>query len=131
MLLNSFLIIVNFKKWRQDNWLCLEHESLYIFGNKVSKGHIQKASCNVLSSVANSINHEIMVWHFRLGHPSFPYLKKLLSSLFRNKNLRVISLWVLQVSKHCWNSYVSQPYKKSHHFCSYIVIYGDHPILAT
>ena len=64
-----------------------EHEGLYIFGNKASKGHTQKASCNVISSFTNSSDHEIMVQHFRLGHPSFPYLKKLLPSLFGNKNL--------------------------------------------
>ena len=69
-----------------------EHEGLYVFGNKASKGHTYKASCNVLSSFTNYSDHEIMVCLFRLGHPSFPYLKILLLSLFKNKNLRVISL---------------------------------------
>ena len=62
-----------------------DHEGLYVFGNKASKGHTHKASCNVLSSCTNSSDHEIMVWLFRLGYPSFPYLKKLLISLFKNK----------------------------------------------
>ena len=29
---------------------------------------------------------EIMLWHYRLGHPSFKYLNKLFPLLFKNKN---------------------------------------------
>ena len=93
-----------------------EHEGLYIFGNKALKRHTQNASRNVLSSFTNSNDHEIMIWHFRLGHPSFPYLKKLLPLLFRNKNLESFHCEFYQLSKHCRNSYVSQPYKKSQPF---------------
>ena len=93
-----------------------EHEGLYIFGNKASKGHTQKVSVNVLSDFTNSTDHEIMVCHFRLGHLSFPHLKKLLPSLFRNKNLESFHCESCQLSKHLQNSYVSQTYKKNSYF---------------
>ena len=108
-----------------------EHEGLYIFGNKAAKGQTHKASCNVLSSFTNSNDHEIMFWHFRLGHPSFPYLKKLLPSLFKNKNLKSFHCEFYQLSKHCWNSYVHNLIKNLILLRSYIMIYGDLPILAT
>ena len=45
--------------------------------NKTAQGY----SGNI-SSI--SAHEQIMLWHFRLGHPSFPYLKHLFPDLFKN-----------------------------------------------
>ena len=43
--------------------------------NKIAQG---------LSSISSlSIRDQIMVWHYRLGHPSFSYLKHLFPMLFQ------------------------------------------------
>lgn len=42
------------------------------------------------SSSVPSIS-EIMSWHFRLGHPSFFYLKHLFPHLFINKKIHLLS----------------------------------------
>ena len=56
-----------------------------------------------------------MLWHYRLGHPSLMYLKKLFPSLI-NKNSFEFQCEVCQLSKYVRNSYPSQPYKSSHPF---------------
>ena len=37
-------------------------------------------SCNVGSFL---VREQIMIWHFRLGHPSFAYLRHLFPTLFQ------------------------------------------------
>ena len=56
-----------------------------------------------------------MLWHYRLGHPNFVYLRKLFPSLI-NKNSENLQCGVCQFSKHVRNSYPFQPYKSSHLF---------------
>ena len=55
--------------------------------------------------------NEIMLWHFRLGHPNFQYLKHLFPSLFRNKD--VFQCEICQLAKHQHSSYLPQSYKPS------------------
>lgn len=59
---------------------------------------------------------EIMLNHYRLGHPNFLYLEKLFPSLFKDKNSKFFQCEVCQFSKHVRNSYPNLPYKKSHPF---------------
>ena len=55
-----------------------------------------------------------MLWHFRLGHPNFQYLKHLFPSLFNNKD--VFQCDICQFAKHQHSNYPSQPYKASKPF---------------
>ena len=57
-----------------------------------------------------------MLWHYRLGHPNFVYLQKLVPSLFRNKNPKEFQCEICQFSKHARTPYSIQQYKKSHPF---------------
>lgn len=75
-----------------------------------NKGH--NISCVVSSHNKDSA---IMLWHYRLGHPNFVYLKKLFPSLF-NKDPLSLQCEVCQFSKHVRNSYPYQSYKPTHPF---------------
>ncbi|KAL5808353.1 hypothetical protein ACOSQ3_029044 [Xanthoceras sorbifolium] len=65
---------------------------------------------------SSSNNSEIMLYHYRLGHPNFLYLEKLYPSLFKNKNPESLQCEICQFSKHVRNSYHNTPYKTSHPF---------------
>jgi len=41
-----------------------------------------------------------LLWHFRLGHPSFGYLKHLFPVLFKNKDLDSLQCEICQLAKH-------------------------------
>ena len=43
---------------------------------------------------------KIMLWHHRLDHPSFPYLKSLFSYLFKNKDPCSFQCENFQIAKH-------------------------------
>ena len=63
-----------------------EMEGLFVLGEEVEK--ISKAlQCE------SSFSSEIMLWHSRLVHPCFAYLKKLCPSLFLSKNVNWLSMW--------------------------------------
>ena len=51
--------------------------------------------------------NNVMLWHYRLGHPSFPNMKNLFSSLYNNKDPSSFQCVVCQVSKHIM--YLFQP----------------------
>ena len=84
-----------------------EYEGLYYFEKDILvKGQAQTVSCNSLSR-----KQEVLLWHCRLGHPSFPYLQHLFPSLFENKDF--FQCEVCQVAKHKQASFPSQNYKAS------------------
>lgn len=57
-------------------------DSLYYFDDNL---FINKQALGLSSSMSSIFVHDqIMFLHLRLGHPSFPYLKHLFSSLFKN-----------------------------------------------
>ena len=56
---------------------------LYLLREEVSRQQSQNVSCAV--SGINKIS-AIMLWHYRLGHPSLMYLKKLFPSLINKKS---------------------------------------------
>jgi hypothetical protein len=58
----------------------------------------------------------VMLWHYRLGHPNFVYLEKLLPSLFINKSSKTFSCEICQFSKHTRSNYPSITYKSSKPF---------------
>ena len=116
-LLNSLLHIVNFSYCEFQD-LCSgkkigsarEVDGLYYFEEDVSLcGEAQAAN----NEVTFSIEDEIMLWHLRLGHPSFSYLQHLFPLLFKNKNPSLFQCEICVLSKHHRASFPSQPYKKS------------------
>ena len=90
-----------------------EYGGLYYFTseNTLSK-QIQKPHCSSLFSVS----YEIMLWHFRLGHPSFSYLKHLFPSMFQNKNIDLLQCEVCQLAKHKRSSFPTLKYNPSKPF---------------
>ena len=63
-----------------------------------------------VASMSVSSTKEIMLWHHRLGHPSFSYLKCLFPSLFDNKNSISLDCEICQLAKHTCTSLFSKPY---------------------
>ena len=61
-------------------------EGLYVLKGAASS---YKAA---LSSQISSTDDKVMLWHSRLGHPSFGYLERLFPSLFTNKKVDSIHL---------------------------------------
>ena len=54
-------------------------DGLYFFEDEESKNKEAQG----FSNISTQVKDQIMLWHYRLGHPSFPYHKKLFPSLFK------------------------------------------------
>jgi hypothetical protein len=76
---------------------------------------------SVLNFYVNK-DSDVMLRHYRLGHPNFMYLEKLVPSLFTNKNAKSFKCEVCQLSKHIRNNYPTISYKSSHPF---VIIHSD------
>ena len=63
-----------------------------------------------------------MLWHFRLGHPNFHYLKYLIPSLFKNKDQSLFQCEICELSKNHCASFPLQPYKPIKQFS---IIHND------
>ena len=67
-----------------------EHDGLYYLEDHKQ---VVNKQCQALSSgsvlIPTSISNKIMLWHKRLRHPSFSYLKRVFPSLFQNKDLNL------------------------------------------
>ena len=89
-----------------------EHEGLYYLEDtqQVNKQAL------ALSGEFISVSSEIMLWHNRLGHPSFPYLKSLFPFLFKNKDVNSFRCETCQIAKHTRVPYPSHPYRFSKPF---------------
>ena len=61
-------------------------------------------------------NKEIWLWHCRLWHPSFSYLKLLFPSPFKNKDISQFKCENYEYVKHHRASFPVQIHKKSCHF---------------
>ena len=61
-----------------------------------------------------------MLWHFRLGHPSFAYLKHLFPSLFKNND--IFQCEICQLAKHQRSVFKTKPYKSTRPF---VMIHSD------
>ncbi|KAG8479954.1 hypothetical protein CXB51_025047 [Gossypium anomalum] len=67
-------------------------------------------------ALSTSKEDSIMLWHRRLGHPNFMYLKKLFPLLFLNKKISSLNCEVCQLSKHTRVPYPLKPYVQSQPF---------------
>ena len=63
-----------------------------------------------------------MLWHYRLGHLSFYYLKKLFPTLFKEKGSSLFQCEVCELAKHGRSHFLIKPYKKFTHL---VYIHSD------
>ena len=82
---------------------------LYYLVAKSTGSSPNKAVLNVTS------NANILLWHRRLGHPSFSYIKLLYSQVFSNKD-QVFSCENCTLAKQSWSHQSIQSYKPSKSF---------------
>ena len=89
-----------------------EHGGLYY----LEKEDFINKQAQTIGCKASSLSRkqEIMLWHCRLSHPNFPYLKDLFSSMFKKNDL--FQCEVCQLAKHQRSVFPSHPYKPSKPF---------------
>ena len=63
-----------------------------------------------------------MLWHFRLGHPNFHYLKYLFPSLFKNKNPSFFQCEICELAKYHMTAFPLKAHKSLKPFS---VIHSD------
>ena len=95
-----------------------EDGGLYYFKND----ECVNTQAAIAENVFSDPNKDVMMWHRRLGHPNFHYLKRLFPVLFSNKNPSSFHCDICQLAKHTHTSYPAKPYTKSHPF---ILIHSD------
>ena len=71
---------------------------------------------SLLSSYFTTSKQDFMLWHFRLGHPNFQYMKHLFPHLFSKVEMTTLSCDVCTLAKQHRVSFPSQPYKPTHPF---------------
>ena len=93
-----------------------ESRGLYFLEDGSKFSNLVQSSCFESTSISGS--DEIMLWHYRLGHPSFQYLKHLFLNLFCNKSpssfkceIRVLTKQLRVSTKQLRVSYLPRPYK--------------------
>ncbi|CAH9070987.1 unnamed protein product [Cuscuta europaea] len=92
-----------------------EEDGLYTFdeGTQLNKQG-QEKTC--LQTVFFPCNNEVYLMHYRLGHPSFSYLKMLFPKLFLNKNPSSFHCDMCALAKHHRSSYIPHSYKPTSPF---------------
>lgn len=86
---------------------------LYFFNNGSTYGRQDLQTCFNSISVVN--DSKIMLWHYRLGHPNFQYLKLLLPKLFMNKNPSGFRCESCELAKHHWAIFNLNHIKNQNH----------------
>ena len=79
------------------------------FENKQARGFIGGVC-------SNPIHDQIMLWHKRLGHPSFSYLKCLFPNLFKGLDSNTLVCETCFLAKSHQNLYKTKPYCASKPF---------------
>ncbi|KZV48353.1 Beta-galactosidase [Dorcoceras hygrometricum] len=87
------------------------HDGLYYL-ERSSSGVLQSSLSCVQSRPSSSVQ-DIMLHHYRLVHPSFPYLSCLFPSLFINKNLHLIRCGYCELEKHTHVPFPKRKYTPS------------------
>ncbi|XP_059632903.1 eIF-2-alpha kinase GCN2 isoform X3 [Cornus florida] len=88
-------------------------DGLYYFEDDISSN---KKAQGLSSFRSIPVREQIMLWHFRLGHPSFPYLKKLFPSLFKGLDCSSFYCENCFLSKSHRTTYSPKPYQTSKPF---------------
>ena len=86
---------------------------LYYFEDNISKNKIAQGLSSISSS---SVYDQIMIWHYRLGHPSFSYLKHLFPTLFKKLNPLSFQCESCLLAKSRRKSYIKTVYHSSKPF---------------
>ncbi|KAA0052230.1 reverse transcriptase [Cucumis melo var. makuwa] len=87
---------------------------LYILNDDTSGSSI--STTRLLSSYFSTFVHDLKLWHFRLGHPNFTYMKYLFPHLFPKIDVSSLSCDVCIRAKQHRVSFPSQPYKPTQPF---------------
>ncbi|TYK05539.1 Beta-galactosidase [Cucumis melo var. makuwa] len=87
---------------------------LYILDDDTFRSSISRIS--LLSSYFSTSEHDFMLWHFRLGHPNFTYMKCLFPHLFPKIDVSLLSCDVCIWAKQHRVSFPSQLYKPTQPF---------------
>ncbi|KAL0560269.1 hypothetical protein IC582_000669 [Cucumis melo] len=95
-------------------------KGLYILNDDTSGSSI--STTRLLSSYFSTSKHDFMLWHFRLGHPNFTYMKYLFPHLFPKIDVSSLSCDVCIGAKQHRVSFPSQPYKPTQLFT---IIHSD------
>ena len=111
---------------------------LYLFeATKTLVRQPQKPVCILqnkqsFSIVKSTSDDDVMLWHYRLGHPSFMYLEKLFPSLFSNKSSNFFNCDICQLAKNIPIAH-TQISHTSHLICFqlFTVMCRDHQELIT
>jgi len=88
-------------------------EGLYYF-DEVPVSNKKAQSFNSTSSI--SVREKIMLWHYRLGHPSFLYLKHLFPKLFKGIDCSSFHCESCIFAKFHRSTYLPKPYQASKPF---------------
>ncbi|XP_057451465.1 uncharacterized protein LOC130743298 isoform X5 [Lotus japonicus] len=75
-----------------------------------------KAAQGLCGMSCTSVRDQIMLWHNRLGHPNFQYLRHLFPDLFKNVNCSSLECESCVLAKNQRAPYYSQPYHASRPF---------------
>ena len=71
---------------------------------------------------STSVKDDVLLWHSRLGHPSFPYLKKLMPDLFSSIDVSTLKCEHCILFKIHKNVYPTKPHTPSKPF---YIIHSD------
>ena len=99
-----------------------ECEGLYYFDEANVSRQCPPTVCNSTSSPGES---ELLLWHKRMGHPSFQYLQHLFPSLCSNKASWDFQCEVCELAKHHRAFFLNLSINHPYHLLRFIVIYGD------
>lgn len=83
--------------------------------NPKKQAHYASVSLPVFPNISNK-ETAIMLWHFRLGHVDFQYLRKFFPLMFKNMNEKLLQCEIYRYSKYARSNYPIQNYKSSHPF---------------
>ena len=110
--------MIGYAEFSKGLYLLKINNPMFNHGNRCYLSQGQSLSSENQSNKISTI----MLWHYRLGHPNFVYLKHLFPSLFVNINPQSLRCDICQFSKHSRHSFIPRPHQPSHPFS---LIHGD------
>ncbi|CAN1225967.1 Retrovirus-related Pol polyprotein from transposon TNT 1-94, partial [Linum grandiflorum] len=98
-------------------------DGLYILkGAEHTKENLADSkSAHVVASLDSSMD-PVVLWHYRLGHPSFMYLERLFPDLFNKRSAKLFECEVCQLAKHTRTVYSGVGYQPTKPFA---IVHSD------